>query len=480
MNALIKRIREIPETVKATIVFAIASFATSGINYITTPIFTRITSQTDYGAVQVYTACYSIVQVFASMTLIYPGVLNVGLYEHRDNRWKYLSSMLGATTSMTLLLALLYVIFRSAVEALFTLPTSLMILMLLSCLVAPATTFWTFKQRYEYKYRLAFFVTVGSALLAQAVSVAAVLMMRNVEGADIPAVRLWSAGCVNLLVALVLYIYICREGKQFIDIPLWRSMFIVALPLIPHYIGSTILSDTDRIMISSMVGKDKAGIYSLAAILSAIGVLLWRALTVTYSPFINAKLGERRFDEIRKAVRPLLVLVGVFCVIAALGAPEIIRILAEEDYYEGIYVIPPVAASVFIHALYDNFSAVSFFNKKSLGIMIATVVAALSNLILNFIFIPVFGYYAAGYTTLASNIVLTSMHYYISRRVERERVFDGKFSLLSTIAVVCACLLCNLLYGTMILRYALIVLLMIYVITKLKPLFETLVSMKVQ
>lgn len=479
MKSLLKKFKSMPENLKATLVFAIASFATSGINYITTPIFTRLLTTAEYGIVSVYNSWFSIVQVFASVTLINPGILNVGLYDHRDDRWRYLSSMLGITTVATAVLAVLYAIFGGWVNAAFTLPTSLMILMLAMCFAQPATIFWTFKQRYEYSYKITFLVSVGSAVLAQLVSIFAVVWADKLGATSLANVRLWSAGAVNLSVAAVLFVYICFKGKHFVDLPLWRKTLTVAIPLIPHYLSSVLLSSTDKIMISHMIGEDKTGIYSLAAILSAIGVLLWRALSVTYTPFVNAKLGERKFHEIRSAVKPLLLMVGILCVITSLAAPEIIRILATEEYLEGVYIVPPVAAGIFIHALYDNFTAISFFHKKSVSIMLATMTAAITNIVLNYFCIQYFGYIAAGYTTLVSNLVLTGMHYLNARRIEKEEVYDSKFSLLLVVAVTVCCLLCNLLYGFFWIRYALIVLLLVYMVLKRKDLINALLSMKV-
>ena len=450
MKALWKKFQNMPESLKATLVFAIASFATSGINYLTTPIFTRLLSGAEYGTVAVYNSWYSIVRVFASLTLIFPGILNVGLYEHAQNRWKYLSSMLGITTVSTAVLALLYALCPGLFQRLLGLDGSLMVLMLLSCFALPATTMWTMKQRYEYRYRVTFFVSVGSAVLAQAVSVAAVLAAKE----NLDQVRLWSAGLVNMAVGLWLFGYILKQGRAFVDLPLWKKTLVVAIPLIPHYLGGELLSSMDKIMIDAMVGKTEAGIYSLAAILSAIGILLWRALSVLFNPFVNAKLGKRDFAAIREAVKPLLLVVGVLCVIASLAAPEIIRILATEEYLAGIYVVPPVAAGIFIHAMYDTFAAVSFFHKKSTRIM------------------------TAGYTTLLSNLVLTAMHYRNARRIEKEEIYDPKFSLRSVALVTAGCLLCNLLYPFALLRYLCITALLALLWTRRRSILDMLMGMK--
>lgn len=451
--------KNIPEGLKATIVFAIASFATSGINYITTPIFTRLLSTAEYGLISVYNSWFEIVRVFASLTLIFPGILNVGLYEHSDNRWKYLSSVLGMTACSTIIISIGYIMFQNTINALFQLPTVAIILMLLMCFFQPATIFWTQKQRYEIQYKITFIVSVGSAIMAQIVSVVAVLTFRN-TGVNLAIVRLWSAGIVNIVVAIYLYIYICKKGCKYIDIPLWKTTLVVAVPLIPHYLSTVVLSSIDKIMISQMVGQSKTGIYSLAAILSAIGVLIWRALSVTYTPFVNRKLGEKNYTQIRTAVKPLLVVVAIFCILTALGAPEIIGILATKDYYEGIYVVPPIAAGIYTTALYDNFTAVSFFYKKSVYIMFATVVAAISNIILNYICIQKFGYIAAGYTTLASNLILTALHYINSRRIVKEEIYDSRFCFVSVCIVIICCMSCIFVYQTRMVRYGFIVLLL--------------------
>ena len=89
------QMRRLSDNIKATFFLGIASFVTSGINYITTPIFTRLVSTAEYGLISKYNSIYLILSVIATLTLSRPGILSVGLYEHKENRWEYLSIMLG-------------------------------------------------------------------------------------------------------------------------------------------------------------------------------------------------------------------------------------------------------------------------------------------------------------------------------------------------------------------------------------------------
>jgi O-antigen/teichoic acid export membrane protein len=129
--------------------------------------------------------------------------------------------------------------------------------------------------------------------------------------------------------------------------------------------------------------------------------------------------------------------------------------------------------------MYDTFAAVSFFHKKSGRIMAATLTAAAVNLVCNYIFIKAFGYIAAGYTTLLSNLVLTAMHYRNARLIESEEVYDPRFSLLAVSLVTLGCLACNLIYPFLLLRYAIVAALLVFLFTQRKRVIDMLMNMKV-
>lgn len=228
-----------------------------------------------------------------------------------------------------------------------------------------------------------------------------------------------------------------------------------------------------------MVGTDKAGIYSLAAVISTIGSLLWSALCVTITPFINEMLGRREFGSIDKNVYPLLKLIGVVCICVSLMAPEIIRILGTKDYLEGIYVVPATVAGVFMHIVYDVFSHISFFHKKTVRIMVATIIAATINVILNYIFISKINYMAASYTTLVSFLVLAILHYYNAVQIEKTPIFNVKRIALLSLIIIGCCMTCNFLYNFIWIRYAGILLCLIYALVNWKQYFRAIVNMKI-
>ena len=86
--------RKIPIPVRASFVFLICSFLQRGISFITTPIFTRILSTTEYGQFTIFNSWMQIITPIISLNL-YSGVYSQGVIKFEKDRNRYSSSLQG-------------------------------------------------------------------------------------------------------------------------------------------------------------------------------------------------------------------------------------------------------------------------------------------------------------------------------------------------------------------------------------------------
>lgn len=100
-----------------------------------------------------------------------------------------------------------------------------------------------------------------------------------------------------------------------------------------------------------------------------------------------------------------MIIIALANVILIAFAPEVIAVFAPLEYHDAIWVIPPVAMSVYFMFAYGFFACFEFYYEKTTYISIATSVGAVVNVVLNYIFINIFGYYAARYTILLCYIL---------------------------------------------------------------------------
>ena len=448
----------IPVGFKSAIVYLFATVFTRGLAIITTPIFTRIMSADQIGVVNLYSSWYSMITVVSTLALT-SGGFSIALREFEKERDQYVSSVLSLTSIVAIGLTLVYSLAPSFWNGITGLPTHLMILLLIGLLVAPARDFWLSRQRYEYRYKLSGAMTVFSAVAASALAVAAVLYASSIEFSDIASARLFANYSIIYGVAFVIWLSIFLKGRCFYSLKYWKFSLQLSLPLIGYSIASQILSVSDRLMISKMIGNSAVGIYSTLYTVSSISLMVWTAINASYTPYLYQNM-ENPKNKIKKLSMSMLGMYSLVAILLVYLAPEIVRILATEEYYKGIYIMPPIAGGVYFIAVSNLYSDILVYLKKTKMVMVSSAIAAALNVVLNYIMINTYGYMAAAYTTLISYIVMASLLSIWANREfkkhlkEVDFVYDNKRILVISVMTLIVSLFAISIYDYAIVRYA--------------------------
>ena len=411
LNKAWNKYKSFPVQVRASFWFLICSFLQKGISVITMPIITRLLTTSQYGQYSVFDSWLKIITIFITLQ-IYMGVYSQGLVKFSDDREVFSSSLQGLTLVLVSAWTVVYLCSHNLFNRLFSLTTVQMLAMLVMIWATAAFGFWSNEQRVEYKYKGLVIATLCVSLAKPVLGIIFIILAEDKVTAYILALSL-----AELIGYVGFFISQMKRGKQFYSKKYWAYALSFNLPLVPHYLSQTVLSSADRIMIGDMIGQSEAGIYGLAYSISLIMTLFNTALSQTLSPWIYQKIKEKQVRDISKIAYLSLMLIA-FVNLALIGiAPEAVAIFAPKSYYEAIWVIPPVAMSVLFMFSYDLFAKFEFYYEKTTFIMSASMIGALLNVILNYIFIKRFGYLAAGYTTLFCYIVFVIAHYVFMKRI---------------------------------------------------------------
>ncbi len=447
------------EGIKSGIVFTIATLFTKGLSIITVPIFTRIMTSEQVGIVNLYNSWFTMIGVVATLSLT-SGGYQLALKEFGDEKDKYESSVLTLTTLTGLILLFIFSVAPSFWSSLLGMPESLGYLLCFGFIFSPAQEFWMSRQRFDYKYKLSGTVSILTAIFASIISVYTVLSM-NRKGLECTAEgRLFANNVVVYGVSLCFSIYIFAKGKMFFNKKYWSFSLSLSLPLIGHSIAKQILDVSDRQMISHLVDNSAVGIYSTLYSVSSLSLIVWNAINAAYVPYLfkNIEIKDKHKD-IRRSSFLLLFVYTLIAFMSTYMAPEIVTILAPEEYSEAIYIMPPIAMGVSLTAVSNMYSNVLVYYKKTKYIMIASITAAICNLTLNYVFIKMCGYKAAAYTTMCSFIILALIEAIIASKVyKRETKNHQMIYLNKRILTLCAIsfltfMLALPLYSCRIIRY---------------------------
>lgn len=466
---------------KSSVAFAISSFISKGMGIISIPFFTRLLTAEEMGIYTTFISWQGILEVITTVGLL-SGSFNVGLMTYENNRKDYLSWMLTLSSFFCLAYIGVVCIFRKSIINIMGLPFWIILYMLLYLFVSPALNFWMLKERFEYKYKKVTIISVFSSIVSTILSIL-LIYFANQRCAQINLgyVRIIGSNIISLIICFIIYIYIMIQGKTHVNIIVWKNALKLSFPLMIHTLAKQILDLSDRTMIAKFCGNREVGIYGVLYSVSALSLILWNSINASLIPFIFNNLkreGTKGEKEIKKVVIPLIVIYGGVCIGLTIVAPEIVQILATKEYYSAIYMMPPVAAGIYFTSLYNIYSNILLYYKKTKYIMIATVIAAVINLVLNYLLIPIFGFIAAAYTTLLAYIVLAVLQGLFVRKARNNaKIFDDiKIVVVSGIITI-ICLLCNFLYEIIWLRYGLIIIILLFAFWKRKYIMQFITNL---
>lgn len=418
----LQKYKKMPVVARATGWFVICSLIQKGISFITTPIFARLLSTEQYGLYSVYTSWLQILTIFSTFRLDY-SVFNKGMSKYPADRDAYTSSMLGLTTVINTFLLVVYLIFRRTINNFTELNTIIFLCMFLQLYFIPAINFWSLRQRYEFRYRMVVAVTIIMAVCNAGIGVAAVLVSENKGMA-----RIVSGVLVEVIIGFIIYMVCMIKGRCFWNKEYIKFAILFNIPLIPHYFATYIVEQSDKIMIQKLIDFGAAALYSIAYTVGGIVKIFISALTNTLIPLQYGLLEKKDYKELNKQITT--VMLGVSCMIVCLStvAPEVVLVLGGERYMTAVYVMPPVIASVYFSFLYTLLANIEFFFDENKFAMKISFLGATVNVVLNYIFIPQFGYVAAAYTTLVCYVIYAVGHFSFVSKVAQKKAGVTIFS----------------------------------------------------
>ena len=446
---------------KSGVWYTLANFITKSIAFITTPIFSRILSHGEYGLFSNFTSWLGTITVFATLNL---GTTFISArYDYEESFDEYVSSMVVLSTFLTVIWAVVVNVFSLSFTELTGIEINHLNTMFIYLIFFSAVEMFQTKERYFYNYKKTVIISLGIAILTALLSVILVRMMNNhLQG------RILGYVLPTIIIGSFIYFKLIKQGKR-ICFKYWKYAIPICLPYIPHALSLYLLNSMDKMMITQICGPEQNALYSIAYSCGAIITLLGTAINTAFAPWLAEKLNEEKYSDIYHISKKYVVAYCFMTCGVMLITPEVLLIMGGRSYLEAMYVMPPVTFGCACQFMYSMYVNVEQFKKKTIGMAAATGIAAFCNFILNYIFINIYGYIAAAYTTLASYMILLLIHIFLVTRMKLGKIYPLHYIM----GIICFMSIytigVNCLYHNSIIRYCLIImysLLLIAVIIK--------------
>lgn len=187
-------------------------------------------------------------------------------------------------------------------------------------------------------------------------------------------------------------------------------------------VASVIYLNSDITMIGLFLNDSEVGIYTVSSKIYTMVKTLINAVIMVTVPRFSTYVANKEFAEYKKKLSEIMNILILLIIPVTIGlfmeAENIITIIAGSSYIRGISIVKILCIAI-IFAVFSCFFSYSILlpNKMEFEFMIATLVAAIVNILSNVVLIPQLGINGAAYTTLFAEMVVFALGYKYTKKI---------------------------------------------------------------
>ncbi len=419
------------KVVKAGAGYVIGNYLVKGITFLSAPIFTRLLTTAEFGDFNTYISYEAIIYILVGLAL--HSSVNNAKYKYGNKLNEYVS----AITLFIILSALLWLgvanAFFDFYKGWFWDDRLVVNMLIVHCLCSALLQVYNAYNSLNYSYKLYVKICSFNAVFNLALSI--VLMLTLFEKQRSLG-RIIGTVIPMLFVGIYIVYFFFKKAKPAISKDYWIFGLKYSLPVVPHGISQVVLSSFDRIMIKSLIGAAEAGIYSFAYTIYTLFRVVATSLENVWKPWVYERMDTKDYEGIRKQGSRYALGMAVLTSLVIVVSPELTKILGDREYWDSTECVVPVMIGGFFAFLYTLPSVIEYFYGKTKFIAIGTMLAAGTNVLLNYVFIPCYGYIAAAYTTFVTYALYFIFHAFFAKKIHGSNLLDIKRLLLISFGVI--------------------------------------------
>ncbi len=228
----------------------------------------------------------------------------------------------------------------------------------------------------------------------------------------------------NLAQNIFTFLLLWKEWGSYrfkFDMLIWKTAIAYSAPMIIVGLGGMVNETIDRIMlrkllpVSADAAKIAVGVYSANYKLAIFITLFIQAFKMSAEPFFfNQSVDKNAPKTYARVMKWFVITLCIAFLFSALYL-DVWKFFEPKTYRWGLGVVPILLCANICLGIYYNLSVwYKIKDKMAMGMYI-TLVGALITLLLNYIFIPVYGMYACAWATLAAYGTMMVLSYFMGQ-----------------------------------------------------------------
>lgn len=426
---------------------AVANMISLVVGMIMVPIITRVLSTTDLGIATTFLSTRSILTIVFTFAIY--AYVNKAMLEFANEKKNFVFSLIVFCFVTVIAFFLISLPLKSFLQTQLKIDDFQFYWLFISCFTFALYNIANYYCTFHNYYKIVASIVLVIGTFAPVLSVVLAYLMPNHKYIG----RIIGVDTGYVLVAVIFGIWIVFFGKKKFGTKYIKRSLKFTVPVMPHLLSQILLAQCDLLMINYIEGEDKSGIYSMGHTVGYLALTVVIQIMAAWSPWVYRRFEENNFSIVKKNSRLILII----CTYVSLGlmtiSSELIKIFLPKEYLPCIYMVPPLVMATYFEFIYLFFYDILYYNKKAKLIAGASIITSIINIVLNAIFIKLYGYMAACYTTAFSYLVLIVMAYFMCRKFQVHKIYNVIYMVFWIFIVIAYAVLVMFFADNIIVRY---------------------------
>ncbi len=407
--------KKILDLVKDAFFYGVINSIAKTINIILLPIFTRVFSPGEYGAIDIISVSISLISVLVVLNLT--SAMSRYFYDACDEQER--SSLVSTLFYLISLSSVIFIAFCwSKAEYISTLlfnTTDYTGIIKIAVLVVPFSVLLDYLLlllRMEKNIKCYGIVNIGDILLTITLSIYLVVFLKiGIVGVFL-AILISKAAlfCVSLL-------FTYRYFSLNISRKLLMKSLCYAIPAAPAVFATWANSSLNRYFILAYEGNYGVGIFSVGFKIGMAMSIIVQSFRMGWGPFAMSIINDEDNKEVYRKVLTYycLVLFSIGALITVCSR-ELLLVLAGIKYLEAYKIIGLVVGGIIIQGAFHIIFIGAMIAEKSYVVTISSLAGIMVNVVLMQLLIPEFGIMGAAIAFFATFVVSSTICYLYSQK----------------------------------------------------------------
>lgn len=418
--------------VKNVIIFAIGSLASKILQFLLIPFYTRVLTNYEYGIIDILQSLGTLLIPIISLAI------SEAVFRYTMDKNANKESVLSSGLFVAIINVFLVLIIAFICYAVFKIDYVFTLWLYISTYIV-RTIFSQYVRAIE-KVKM---YTIDN-LLNVIITIAFSILFISILGLSVNGYLLGYV-CGNVFSILFLNIFV-RVYKSVsvknVEKGILKKMIKFSFPLIPSSICWWLMTFTDRIMIVSKYGASINGIYAISnkvpQIVTILTGIFFQAWQISANNEINSKEISNFYSRIFKM---LFTFSFVMCSCLIVSCKLITKVIAGSEFLGAWYYMPVLLLGTAFFSLGEFLGTIYVASKKTKMAFITNMIAAITNILFNYILLTYIGPIGAAIATMICYFVLWIYRVFDTRKIIRinydyKRIISTLILVISIVVIV--------------------------------------------